>query len=124
MSRVILLVSANDDYAALLRRSGFTVEIASGGNADTATLVATRPALVAIQIDPARGAEMMESARLLRAHPQLRNTPIIVFATLLNAEQIEMAARSGLLWLQITPVDKLVAAVRGLLSASEGAASR
>ena len=61
---------------------------------------------------------MLESARLLRAHPQLRNTPIIVFATLLNAEHIESAAQSGLLWLQITPVEKLVAAVRGLLSAT------
>ena len=30
---------------------------------------------------------------------------------------------NGLLWLQITPVDKLVAAVRGLLSASEGGGS-
>lgn len=121
MSRVILLVSANDDYAALLRRSGFTVEVASGDTSDTATIVATRPALVAVQIDPTRGTEMLESARLLRAHPQLRNTPIIVFATVLNAEQIEAAARSGLLWLQITPVDKLVAAVRGLLTATEGA---
>ena len=63
---------------------------------------------------------MLESARLLRAHPQLRKTPIIVFATLLNAEHIEIAARSGLLWLQISPVNKLVAAVSGLLSAIEG----
>jgi hypothetical protein len=98
--------------------------VASGDTTDTATILATRPALVAIHIDPPRSAEMLESARLLRAHPQLRNTPIIVFATVLNAEQIEIAARSGLLWLQIAPVDKLVAAVRGLLSASDERASR
>lgn len=120
MSGVILLVSANSEYAALLRRSGFIVEVASGDTTDTATIVATRPALVAVQIDTERSTDMLESARLLRAHPQLRKTPIIVFATLLNAEHIEIAARSGLLWLQISPVDKLVAAVRGLLSAIEG----
>ena len=122
MSGVILLVDAKDEYAALLRRSGFTVEIAAGDTTDTGTIVATRPALVAVQLDTTRSAETLETARLLRAHPQLRNTPIVVFAAVLDAKHIEEAARSGLLWLQLNPVDKLVAAVRGLLSATEGAA--
>jgi CheY-like chemotaxis protein len=124
MSRVILLIEAintTSDYPSLLRRAGFTVQVASHARFDEREILTSMPALIAVELDPTRSPETFESARRLRLHPQLRNTPIIVFATLLDAEHIETAARSGLLWLQVTPVDKLVAAARGLLSATEGA---
>jgi hypothetical protein len=101
MSGLILLINAKNEYAALLRRAGFTVELASP-DIDRQEILTIGPALIAVELDPARSAETFESARLLRVQPQLRKTPIIVYATLLNAEHIEMAARSGLLWLQIT----------------------
>jgi CheY-like chemotaxis protein len=123
MAGVILLVEARTghDHAALLRRAGFTVEVSSHATIDEREILALAPALIAIELEQTLTAETFEFARRLRMHPQLRQTPVIVYATLLNAEHIETAARSGVLWLQITPVEKLVAAVRGLLSAAKSA---
>jgi CheY-like chemotaxis protein len=124
MRGVILLFEAaggTREHATLLQRAGFHVEVSSVDMRDPGKALSTAPALIAVELDPGHDAKTFEFARGLRAHPQLQTTPILVYATVLNAEHIEMAARSGLLWLQITPTDKLVAAVRGLLSAAEGA---
>jgi hypothetical protein len=124
MPGVILLFEAagvTPEHATLLRRAGFHVEVSSVDVSDPGKALSIAPALIAVELEPGRDAETFEFARGLRAHPQLQTTPILVYATVLNAEHIEMAARNGLLWLQITPTGKLVAAVRGLLSAAEGA---
>ena len=120
---MILLIQASHaehNHAALLVRAGFAVKIGSIGSIDNEILI-TPPAVIAIELEPSRCAETFKAAKALRMDPRLRNTPIIVYATWLSADHIEMAAQSGLLWLQITPVDKLVAAIRGLLSAAESA---
>jgi hypothetical protein len=120
MSGVILLIegaNATHEHATLLQRSGFRVEVSRGDASDPGEILSLAPALIAVELESARTVETFKFARGLRAHPHLRATPILVYATVLNPEHIETAARNGLLWLQITPVEKLVAAVRGLLSA-------
>jgi len=125
MPGVVLLIEAPDsqhDHAVLLRAARLIVEVSSRALIEDRDILRIAPALIAVELEPSRTAETLEFARRLRALPQLQQTPIIVFATLLHAEHIEAAARSGVLWLQIGPIDsmKLVAAVRGLLSATEG----
>jgi CheY-like chemotaxis protein len=120
MSGFILLIegaNATHEHATLLQRCGFRVEVSRRDASDAGEILRLAPVLIAVELESARTVETFEFARGLRAHPQLRATPILVYATVLNPEHIEMAARNGLLWLQITPVEKLVAAVRGLLSA-------
>jgi CheY-like chemotaxis protein len=122
---VVLLIEPADaahDHAALLRRYGFRVEAHDAGRVTHVELAGSAPSVIAIELDAARTAATVDLARRLREEPQMRDVPIILFATHLRATDIQAGASAGVMSLQIGPSDglKLVGAIRGILSVGGG----
>jgi hypothetical protein len=109
------------EHADLLTRAGFRVERLSPADLDGPRIRDIRPAIVAIELDGARTDDALDIASRLRVSPSRRAVPlpVIVYGHGLSAADIERAARSGAMWLQLEPSDgtKLVAAIRGVLTA-------
>jgi DNA-binding response OmpR family regulator len=118
---VVLFQSrANDDHRHALARAGLRVEVIRDERVSEATVLSLAPNLIAIEFDSSRGTSAFDLPRRLRANPRMNMIPIIMYAPLLRAEDIEDIARSGLMWLQVGTTDnlKLIAAVRGVLAAA------
>jgi two-component system phosphate regulon response regulator PhoB len=113
-------VNAVHDHTALLARAGFHVHASPDARISERDVLAVAPDLIAVELEAARSADTLDLARRLRADPRTLSIPVILYATQLQPEHIENAARAGILWLQIGSADglKLVAAVRGVLTRS------
>jgi hypothetical protein len=119
-SPVVLLIEpadAADDVAALLVEAGFRVQTSSDDHISAADVLALAPALVAFESQSGRSTDALDLARRLRSNPGTRAIPLVVYAPELRGEDIDHAAQTGILWLQIGPADalKLVAAIRGVV---------
>lgn len=122
---VVLLVepsNARHHHAELLERAGFRVERLPPQDLGERQMRDLEPATVAIELDDGRAADALDLVTRLRANasPRAVPVPVIVYGHALSASDIEHAARRGAMWLQLEPSDgtKLVAAIRGVLSAS------
>ena len=121
--RLVLLLApegAQQHHAERLAAQGFRVVSLSWPEADLESVIGYAPALVAIELLPADARHTLELAHAFRQNTRTPQIPFIIYGPHLRAREIEDAARTGVLWLQMEPGDgaKLVAAVRGLLAAS------
>jgi CheY-like chemotaxis protein len=124
---LVLLVEpkgAQHAHSDVVRRAGFRVAIIAAHEFDVARVLAQSPAVIAAELDGSGSVATLGLARQFRQNPQGRPIPFIVFGQHLRNSDIEDIARAGALWLQLGPADgaRLVAAVRGLIAASEKAA--
>jgi DNA-binding NarL/FixJ family response regulator len=87
---------------------------------DVARVLEHEPAVVAAELDDAGLITVLNLARRFREIPEARLIPFIIYGHHLRPQDIEDAARTGALWLQLEPADgaRLVSAVRGLIAAS------
>ena len=106
-------------YAEALVRAGFRVSSIDADEVEIAQVLEHGPAVVAAELDGSTSATL-NLARRFRQTPQARLIPFIIYGRQLEPPDIEGAARTGALWLQLEPGDgaRLVAAVRGLIRAS------
>lgn len=117
---LVLLIEPADaryHHADALASAGFRSQRVAAADMDIARLQSLRPAVIAAERD---GGIPLELVKRLRQDPRTRLIPFIIYGHHLRPEDIENAARSGALWLQLEPNDgaRLVAAVRGLIAAS------
>jgi CheY-like chemotaxis protein len=123
---LVLLVepqSAQHAHAEKLSHAGFRVATVAAPEFDVARVLAQSPAVIAAELDGSGSVATLSLARQFRQNPQGRPIPFIVFGHHLRNSDIEDIARAGALWLQLEPADgaRLVAAVRGLIAASQKA---
>lgn len=120
---LVLLIEpkgAQHQHTAPLARAGFRVASMAVEEVDIARVLDQRPAIIAAELD-GQSPTMLNLARRFRQNPQGRLIPFIIYGHQLGPWEIEEAARVGALWLQLQPADgaRLVAAVRGLIAASQ-----
>src|SRR5215208_539009 len=123
---LVLLVEprgAQHTHSEKISHAGFRVTTVAAHEFDVPRVLAQSPAVIAAELDGAGSASTLSLARQFRQNPQGRPIPFIVFGHHLRNSDIEEIARAGALWLQLEPADgaRLVAAVRGLIAASEKA---
>jgi CheY-like chemotaxis protein len=109
----------NQQHSESLTRAGFRVSLIQAEEVEIARVLKQRPAVIAAELDGAGVATTLNLARRFRETPE-RLIPFVIFGHQLRPQDIEDAARTGALWLQLEPIDgaRLVAAVRGLVAAS------
>ncbi len=120
---VVLLIEPSEpkhQHADLLTQAGFRVASAPLDEVMSGFVTDVKPAIIAVELDADRAQDVLHLAQRVHTEWRLRDTPVIVYGHGLSAEDIEHAARAGALWLQLEPSDgnKLVAAIRGVLAAS------
>jgi DNA-binding response OmpR family regulator len=122
---LVLLVSpenAKHHHQEVLTNAGFRVAAVPRQDVDDTQIRDIQPDIIAIELDEGHSSDALDLARGLRAEAGTHAifVPVIVYGLGLNATAIEEAARGGALWLQLEPADgaKLVAAIRGVLSAA------
>lgn len=110
-------------HADTLSRAGFQVVQVAAQDTGVESILGQRPSLVAAELVPTDSAPTWAFVRRFREDPATRFIPLIVFGDHLRLEDIEAAARSGALWLQLEPSNgaRLVAAARGLVAAASKA---
>jgi DNA-binding NtrC family response regulator len=113
--------AARHQHADILDRAGFRVAAIAAEEFNLARVLEQGPAVVAAELDGA-GSATLNLAKQFRQTAQARLIPFIIYGHQLRPQDIENAARTGALWLQLEPGDgnRLVAAVRGLIAASRG----
>jgi CheY-like chemotaxis protein len=121
---LVLLIeheSGRHPHTELLAHAGFRVASVATEKVDVAGVLEQRPAVVAAELDGSGSATTLSLAKRFRQDPRARPIPFIIYGHHLRPQDIEDAARAGALWLQLEPTDgaRLVAAVRGLIAASQ-----
>ena len=131
---VLLVESSSPEHhhAELLRRAGLHVVSLPPEQVTSHRIQALNPAIIAVELNESRPSDALDLAPLLHGDARSRSDsnhgraerrryiPVIVYGHGLSAPDIETAARSGAMWLQLEPSDgvKLVAAIRGVLTAA------
>jgi hypothetical protein len=121
---VLLAESAHADHHhdEMLTRAGFRVVTLPIREVTPTLIRDVKPAIVAIEFDGEQPTDALDLAPRLRANgrPRAIPIPVIVYGFGLSAPDIERVATGGAMWLQLEPSDgvKLVAAIRGVLTAS------
>lgn len=122
---VVVLVEPSDakhKHAELLTRAGLRVVQLPRHEINSRLLDEVKPAIIAAELDGSGQGDVLDLAPRLRddARPRSMPVPVIVYGHGLSAADIERAARGGAMWLQLEPSDgqKLVAAIRGVLTAA------
>jgi DNA-binding response OmpR family regulator len=122
---LVLLVEPSDPkhrHAEILKRAGLRVVELPQHEVNSWLLDEVKPAIIAVELDALEQSDVLDLAPRLRvdARPHSMPVPVIVYGHGLSAADIERAARGGAMWLQLEPSDgqKLVAAIRGVLTAA------
>ena len=120
---IVLLVEPSGpkhQHAEVVTRAGFRVVRLPPEEVTPPQILDVGPAIIAVELDGANAGDALDLAPRLRADARARSIPVIVYGHGLDASDIERAARGGAMWLQLEPSDglKLVAAIRGVLTAS------
>ena len=104
-------------------RAGLRVVTLPPHEVNSGLLQDVKPAVIAAERDASAQNDALDLASRLRAEtrPGALPIPVIVYGYGLSAADIERAATIGAMWLQLEPMDgtKLVAAIRGVLTAAE-----
>lgn len=122
---IVLLLEPSDPrhhHTELLTRAGFRVVRAAPEEVNSQLLREVKPAIIAAERDGSGQLDPLDLTSRLRAEAPSRTipTPTIVYGYGLSEHDIERAAAIGAMWLQLEPSDgsKLVAAIRGVLTAA------
>ena len=101
---------------ASLARAGYQLQVAHDLEEGLALAQEFRPDLVLLD-EPGQGAHLANTMSILRAEPQLRNTPVVILANREERLWEEVRRQEGVLDLIAKPFDPevLVAAVEGVL---------
>jgi DNA-binding response OmpR family regulator len=106
-------------HAEALGKAGFRAVAVPAREADIARALDQHPAVIAAELD-APATTTLELAKRLRQNRNARLIPLVIYGHELRHEDVDDAARAGVLWLHVEPRDggRLVAAVRGLVAGS------
>src|SRR5437868_12592176 len=73
-------VNAVHDHTAALARAGFHVQASSDDRISERDVLAVAPDVIAVELEPARGADTLDLARRLRADSRTRSIPVILYS--------------------------------------------
>ena len=109
-SPVVLLVEPSKPdhhHADMLTSAGFRVVNLPAHELTERAVQHVKPAIIAVELDGARSRDAVDLAPRLRAAaaPRAEPIPVIVYGHGLSAADIERAATSGAMWLQLEPAE-------------------
>jgi hypothetical protein len=101
-------------------KAGLRVMPVAAHEADAAYVLEQAPSVVAVEFSAANPDQTWAFVRALRALPEGRRVPCIVYGPYLRPEDIKSAAQAGALWLYLEPSDstRLIVAAQGIVAAS------